>query len=556
MPTNNATRFVNSHFKDQNAYAQWSEDGYTKLRAYLGKIRVGVSDVYDTPFAKGESTHHMMRAWIKTLVSIRDTWPSLWKFEMDLAAKVGPMSVELPLSDRIPDIAHYYEDILLSSKPVDQSAMKAVIQELSSVSGLRVRAQDRTVDKMKKSSNSGAPFFTKRREVIRETVPCSSVGFGGRHPDVYSSMPYRDQQVSAVVGWRGQEGGPSKSDVKQRVIWMFPFSVNVNELQVYQPLIEACQKRNLIPAWVSMESVDKEITRLFDTKGSDDLVVATDFSRFDQHFNKHLQDCAETILRSLLTKSNHSSDWLKNIFPIKYLIPLAWDTHTDEFMGEKEFIVSYFEGYHGMASGSGGTNADETLAHRALQYEAAILHGSRLNPHSQCLGDDGILSYPGITVNDVIDAYQSHGQECNKDKQYASTQDCVYLRRWHHLNYREAGVCVGVYSTCRALGRMRYLEKFMDPSVWSTEMVNLRYLSILENVKYHPLKEQFVDFCIKRDKFRLGIDIPGFFDNIVDITEEAIDQMPDFLGYTKTLQGFEPKGILDWWIVNYLKSYR
>jgi hypothetical protein len=326
---------------------------------------------------------------------------------------------------------------------------------------------------------------------------------------------------------------------------MFPFSINVHELQVYQPLIEACQKTDLVPAWVSMESVDKHITQLFDTKSDDELIVCTDFSKFDQHFNSDMQECAKSILAGILDQSNKSENWLRDVFPIKYNIPLVFNYSSES--------VSLYKGAHGMASGSGGTNADETLAHRALQHEVAHIHGEKLNPNSMCLGDDGILTYPGITVKDVVEAYESHGQECNVSKQYASSQDCVYLRRWHHNKYRINGVCAGVYSTCRALGRLRYLERFMDPDVWSKEAVALRQISIIENCKYHPLFHEFVDFCMKRDKYRLGIDIPGFLDRIDDYAQKATDLMPEFLGYTKTLQG-EVRGIAQWDTVKYLKS--
>lgn len=553
MPKNSVTRFINNHFFEQDYRAVWTSEGYARLRTYLGNVTKGQPRVYDTPFAKGTSTNQLLKSWLSELASIRDRWPSLWEFEIDLARKVGPLSVEKPLSERFVDIAHYYNDILLPSRDILPSAMDAVLDEWSGLKGLRLRNPGLTVTKMKKSTNSGSPYFAKRRDVYLDTTPCTSVGYQGRHPDVHTWLNEDTSQeaewaAAAVLGWRGQEGGPSKEDVKQRVVWMFPFSVNINELQVYQPLIEGSQKLNLVPAWVSMDAVDKEITALFDTKAADDLVICTDFSRFDQHFNQTLQDSARTILAGLLTRNASSVSWLNDVFPIKYLIPLCWEA--------KDGKCTYFEGYHGMASGSGGTNADETLAHRSLQYEAAMLHDRILNPHSQCLGDDGILSYPGITVDDVVSAYESHGQECNVDKQYASTQDCVYLRRWHHQDYRVAGVCVGVYSTCRALGRLRYLERFMDPEVWGVKMVALRQLSILENCKYHPLREQFVRFCMKRDKYRLGVDIPGFFDNITKLAKESIDYMPDFLGYTKTLQGEGPEGIANWWIVNYLKSIR
>lgn len=532
MPKNVETKYFSSSFTESQG-----------LRSYFGNVVKGQPEVYDTPFARGESTKEMLGRWIAVLKSIDKEWPSLYKYEIDLANKVGPMSVMLPLDDRMGDIESYYDGILLPSTDLDSRALKAVISEFSKARGLRVRNQRDTIELMKKSTNSGSPFFTKRRLVTGITAPCKVSPWREEVIQVLNGNT-ETWKAAAVLGWRGQEGGPSKSDVKQRVVWMFPYAVNIRELQVYQPLIEAFQKFDLVPAWVSMESVDRRITAMFDTKADDDLVVCTDFSKFDQHFNPKMQEASRTIIEAMLTPGILQEEWLNDVFPIKYMIPLAYDWNKVKF------------GKHGMGSGSGGTNCDETLAHRALQYEAAQLAGARLNPNSQCLGDDGVLTYPGITVEDVVKAYSSHGLEMNADKQYAATQDCTYLRRWHHKNYREGGVCVGVYSTCRALGRLRYLERFQDPKFWDSKAVALRQLSILENVKYHPLKEQFVDFCMKRDKYRLGVDIPHFLDNIERVAQEKIEHMPDFLGYTRTLQseGDPTGGIAQWWIVNYLKS--
>lgn len=511
------------------------------LKSYFGNVVKGQPKVYDTPFARGETTPDLLEHWREILESIRQEWPTLWDFEEDLASKVGPLSVMLPLKQRISDIDHYYEDIHLSSAPIHSSALKAVVSEWGRVRGLNLRSQRVTVDMMKKSTNSGNPYFTKRRNVVTETVP---VCITNKYPQVLQDLPTGDWESCAVLGWRGQEGGYSKSDVKQRVVWMFPFGVNVAELQYYQPFKESMQRYGLVPAWVGMDAVDDRITAMFDSKADTDLVVCTDFSKFDQHFNRSMQDAAKTICSAMLADNPASRVWLENVFPVKYMIPLMYNYG----------LVRV--GQHGMGSGSGGTNDDETMAHRALQYEAAILNQARLNPNSQCLGDDGVLTYPGITVEDVVQAYSMHGQEMNESKQYASTQDCVYLRRWHHTKYRQRGKCVGVYSTMRALGRLRYLERFQDPDDWGPEMVALRQLSIIENVKYHPLKDQFAQFCMKRDKYRLGLDLPGFIDNLAKIANDAIDRMPDFLGYTKSL-GVDSKqayGINNWWIVNYLKS--
>lgn len=531
------------------------------LRSYFDIVRKGQPDEYRTTFARGCSIQEVLDDWRPQLESLSDKWPTLVEFENDLKAKVGPMSIMKPLSERISDIDHYYDDILLSSTPVSDSAIKAVLSEFDGIQGLLPRDWERTVQRMKKSTNSGAPYFTKRETVVSKTVPCETyydsdrkcwaMGLNFRpvtndpNGEWWKFDTGNYWKAAAVLGWRGQEGGPSDDDVKQRVVWMFPFSVNINELQVYQPLIEGCQKLNLVPAWVSMESVDQRITKMFDTKGKDDVVICTDFSKFDQHFNEDMQNAAYSILKGILTDDclGISRDWLLQVFPIKYSIPLAYD------------YGKIRVGKHGMGSGSGGTNADETLAHRALQYEAALANSSRLNPNSQCLGDDGVLTYPGITVEDVIRSYTAHGQEMNESKQYVSKQDCIYLRRWHHTDYRQGGICVGVYSTYRALGRLMEQERFYEPEVWSNKMVALRQLSIIENVKYHPLREAFADFCMKRDKYRLGIDIPGFLENIDTIAKESIDLMPDFLGYTKSMTK-DQTGLSSWWIVNYLKSKR
>lgn len=538
MPKNNESKFSD--------YFQLPNPG---LRSYFGRVRSGSSDDIRTPF--GEEYYGIpkedlpreliLNDWAPILESLSDKWPSLVQFENDQRDKVGPMSVQAPLSERFGDIDHYYDDILLPSLPITDRALKAVLSEFSAIRGIEVREQSRTVEKMKKSTNSGSPFFTKKRLVTGKTFPCRL--FERNYHVLQKLKGDSFWEACAVLGWRGQEGGPTDEDTKQRVVWMFPYAVNICELQVYQPLIEQCQYFNFVPAWVSMDAVDARITRMFNYKDADDYVVCTDFSKFDQHFNSDMANGAKTILSGLLSENLKSADWLSDVFPIKYVIPLAYD------YGKIRF------GRHGMGSGSGGTNADETLAHRALQYEAAQEDHQMLNPFSQCLGDDGVLTFRNIDVDNVIRSYTRHGLEMNADKQYVSKQDCVYLKRWHHIKYKMHGTCVGVYSTYRALGRLMAQERFYDDETWSKEMVALRQLSILENCKFHPLREKFVEFCMRRDRYRLGVDIPGFLDHIDRWADKATEDMPEFLGYTKSLQVQDNNwGVSSWWIVRYLQS--
>lgn len=533
------------------------------LRSFMYRVLSGSDEIYTTPWIKAKSpkqiqaeSQKILGAWMPQLDKIKAKWPSLYEFEKDLAAKVGPMSVMAPLSERADGITDYYKCISNTAAPISQEAIAATIAEFNKARGTILRSPGATLNKMKKSTSSGLPYFAKRRSVADVTLEdqlkiSSNIEFICEQSG--STMYF----IGAILGWRGQEGGPSVEDMKQRVVWMFPFKVNVEELRVYQPLIEIFQRFNLNPAWVSMDAVDESITRLFDSKAPEDLVVCTDFDKFDHHFNGEMQKAASTILAALLAPTPSNKRWLEEIFPIKYNIPLM--------VGISENNTAIFlTGNHGMASGSGGTNFDESLTHRALQHEAAQKAGQILNPNSMCLGDDGILSYPGITVEDVTRVYTAHGQEMNLTKQHSSAHDCIFLRRWHSDSYRKEGRCVGVYSTARALGRLMFQERYMDPEEYPdeldrTKMIALRELSIIENCKYHPLFEEFVEFCMARDKFRLGIDIPGFLNNISKLAEKATDYMPDFLGYTRSMMEGKnaprDRGINDWEVVKYLKRH-
>jgi hypothetical protein len=537
------------------------------LRAYFKHNVSGQPDDYRPPFWNKMDRSKVLRLWqsIVDASGLKDDLPTLYEYEMDMKSKVGPMSIQLPLEERIESIEQYYTCVIDAGEPISPLAIRETKKFFGKAGGIRLRALHNVVDKMRLSTNSGSWLFTKRRNVVDETL-CHHL-WCKRGVALATDMSLNDTYaLCAVLGWRGQEGGIEVDDVKQRVVFMMPFLLNIYELSFYQPAIEAMQKNDLIPAYISMDRVDQEVTALFDTKGPDDLVICTDFSKFDQHFNENLQNAAYQVISSLMSGVTRDKEfmkdfnldkmkvmvqnpqsWLDTVFPIKFNIPLICS----------EDLL--YEGPHGMGSGSGGTNFDECMAHKCLQFEAALDARQKLNPHSMAYGDDGILTYPGITAEQVIQTYTKHGQEMNPTKQYVSKHDCVVLRRWHGDNYRVNGTMVGVYSTFRALGRLLAQERYYDPDKWNDELVTLRALSILENCKWHPLFHKFIDFVLTGDKLRLGLNVPGFFDRLESLAKDAIDNFTDFLGYTKTLQQDTEQttaGINNWEVVKYLKSLR
>jgi hypothetical protein len=454
------------------------EDAETHLRSYFGKVEKGNDVDYRTPLFNERPREEILNEWWPILESKCSGMPELLDFESDLREKVGPMSIEKPLSERIDDIEAYYDLIHQDQVPLSNEALSALYNEWKGVSGIRIKTPEATWLDMKKSTSSGNPYFTKKR-IVYEDHGLGSFDGKWIRTDTGLYLP------TAILGWRGQEGGPEDDDVKQRVIWMMPMNVNVEELRFYQPLIKAAQRLNLVPAWNGNDAVDEEMTLLFDTKGKDDNVICTDFTKMDQHCNESMQASVRSFFSHILTNNDESKWWLDNIFPYKYSIPMMYD------YGE------IYTGEHGMASGSGGTNADETSFHRGLQHEAAITSHAKLNPHSQMNGDDGCVSYPGIEVDNLLPSYTRHGQEMNESKQRVSKFDAVYLRRYFNRDYRIDGIMRGTASTCRLLGKLTTQERFYDPDEWGPEMLIMRSLSIIENAKWHPAKEEFLEFCVK-----------------------------------------------------------
>jgi hypothetical protein len=185
---------------ETSGFSKYFELPNPSLRSYFGRVVQGQPDEYRTPFYKGKSVTQILDEWMPHLDVLKNKWPTLFEFENDLAKKVGPMSIMLPLKERIPDIDSYYDSILLESKPIPKSAVDAVIKEFGAVRGLRLRSQERTVELMKKSTNSGSPFFRKRRDVTEDTIPCS-VHVAELIQYLSSTDAY---EACAVLGWRGQ----------------------------------------------------------------------------------------------------------------------------------------------------------------------------------------------------------------------------------------------------------------------------------------------------------------------------------------------------------------
>lgn len=501
------------------------------LDAYLKSNVKGSDVVVRTPLFKGQDPQEVVDRWMNVLrgeLSSNSIYDGLITFEEEMRSKVGPLSCRFSLKERLPQIEEYYKYVDMGDE-VDERYIAATVQNWLSGSGrLNLASVTNVVNKMRKNTNSGVPFFTKREKALKQSLPFKIDG----QELVLTDSSYK---LACVLGWRGQEGGPSPRDVKQRTLWMFPMNANILEGRVYVPLIEYAQRNGIVAPWLGNNAVDARMTQLFKTKARDQVVIATDFTAFDQHVNLK---CQTAVRHALSYMFNDVDQWLNDIFPLKYELPLILD-------GSRMLT-----GVHGMGSGSEGTNADETVLHSIFQYEAAVSNGSELNDNSMCLGDDGVITYPGINVDSLITSYTRHGVEMNAEKQWVSDHDTVFLKRWHSQDYLIKGIAHGVYSTSRALGKLMFMERWHEE--WDENMVLLRTLAILNNVKWHPLREQFASFCIKGDKYLLGLRKPSMFVAVKRLLEHGNDQIRDVLPYTQTITG-EREPLEQWWIVKWLR---
>lgn len=499
-------------------YADLPNPGLTN---YLDHLERGQPDIYRTPYWGKAPMNQVVDEWTHLLLSNKrlDSMPGLREIELQQQKKVGPFSVIPPSKERMESVKSFWTLPKLG-EPIRPSAIAAV-KGLFTAGSLSLWSLERVVRKMRLNTNSGLPRFIRRRRA-----------WDAYGKDIQEGKPYM-----AVWGTRVQPGGPSVADEKVRDVMMMPMDLNMKESQYYYPLLEY-EIANKLPfsAGVTLRQTEVAVTQLFATKG-DALVVNTDFSKFDQHFNKRMQEAALQVLLYAFARDAH--DAIESTYWVKYNIPLL--------ISKSKAIF----GPHGMGSGATGTNPDENLAHKALQYEAAQEAKSKLNPKSLCLGDDGILSYPGISVEQVVSSYTRHGLDMNVSKQYADKHSTYYLQRYYHDSYRDKeGIMLGVYSTERALGRLLAQERFHNPETWGAKDVTYRALSIIENCNNHPCFESFVDFVKKGDKYQLGLLLPGFFDNLEKGWEEYKANY-DTLSYT---QQNETTSINDWRVIKYLKS--
>jgi len=496
----------------------------------LETLRVGKLPTPRTPLYKDLTEDQIFAKWKLTLAQEESKYPELVKYDLSRMEKVGPQGGYPPLSDRMDSFENYYKpgNISVDLEIRNDLIAKTRLLLFGNESNKRPLSYESVlkldIDMDKLNTNSGCPSYGKRTDTIIQDRAIR---------DAHSGK-WRD--YPAILGSRSQRG-------KDRFIFMFPFSTNLVEKSFLVPLMDIIRRRKVLSfsAWEGFDVVEQSIHKqgFFENYKT---LLSLDYTKMDQH-------CGEDFTQFVY-------DIIAPVFQEKFrplLKESMFHTNTIPVVIGIDKVVT---GTHGLASGSGWTNFNESVFSQAVHYLIARKVDVTLEKN-QLLGDDGVMSLP--IIDDMLPEIIAEvgavmGQEFNPDKQKISNTNIIYLQRFfsNSIFIKGSRVVAGCYPSILAINSAINPERFHDPRKWNEEMEILRWIMILENCNHSPYFEQLIEFFIEGDKFKLGLTIPGFFKRgIVKAYEEA-----------QSINGFVPsynqtnmdRGILEFDTVKYLRA--
>jgi len=488
-----------------------SESAQQSASGYFENLARGQKPTQRTPLYKDLSSNEVFDLWVdflKTRMERFDKERPLIEYDLSRLGKCGPQGGLKPLDDRLSDLFEYWQLPNTDGISWDGDCISLIRKELfGNVRDKRpltvesVVKRDQYDDKL--ITNSGSPDFAKRNDpsVLRNAIEDAKSGKWKEYP--------------MILGSRSQRG-------KERFIFLAPFSTNIVEKRYLYPLMDQIRSLNnpFFAAWEGFESVEFQFGRI-NFFNSDVSYVQQDYTAMDKYFNSMLGKLVFEITKDFYQSSYHE-EWdriIQHVFDIPVM------TQIDKLV----------KGPHGLMSGSGLTNFLESIVSYYLTcaYGGYIaLNKGNLLVESQGLGDDLVFnynsgSYSEEMVKDVMNIESGRlNLVLSPDKQRFDKHTTVYLQRFfdERLNINK-----GNYPSILALNTAMYPERFHDAAKWSAEMETLRWIMILENCKNLPYFEELIQFFIKGDKFKLGLELPNFF-----------QQLPITYENSKSIKGFVP----------------
>lgn len=449
---------------------KYNLDDYALEKLNLNNLRIekGTEDIVTTPLVKNLSVEEVISGWTKVfkgnIDKVNDVLEDIEDKQKD---KIAARSQAKPWSENDGFIYNYFDR---------EQPTYVYYPSLSYENVLRPLELTKAVELLKNNTASGLPWMLKTGDVKLELVNKAKL----------------DQLIAedypCVLFTRTQEGW------KTRYVWGYPKANATFEMTVYKPLQAVQKKLKWRAALVGPDATDEAITKMINYAIEYDFtIMSVDFTAYDASVSTNEVFNAFEYIKSKFQKQTHEDiNKMRDYF---YTCPVL----------TPDGII---RGKHGIPSGSVFTNEIGSIVQYQLYEDTGLVNME----HIQCQGDDGAILIPDELVDDLINVLPKYGKETNKSKCTIAKDWIVFLQNLYHIDYMKEGLIGGIYPTYRALCRLIYQERWSDFQQYGLEgkdFYSIRTIMVLENCKFHPLFEEFVEYIWSLDKYKLAYSDEG-----------------------------------------------
>lgn len=446
------------------------DETIASLANYFGTVLKGHSDIVKTKFGSNNDI-----ALLFAEFDINVYYPNIHKIKQeviidnDLAnrKKLGPRSRSVPWGERKDSILESYRT---QSKVIHDNDIKFKMPP--GKNNLMAIPVEEAYDKLKKSTNSGLPFYAKKGEVL----PIYK-----RNLDALIA-----RKDPAICFTRTQESW------KTRNVWGYPMADTIVEMLFYVPFLVLEKTMPYRAALLGPDDVAERMTNLLlRAQREDKILYSVDFAGFDSSvYFKYIIKAFEYV-KSCFHHCYHAM--LDEICLRFYTIALATPT-------------GILRGKHGVPSGSTWTNAIDSI----VQVGIALATGFISIFDCQVQGDDGVYIMSRENLRAFEQAFIHAGLKLEKSKSAISSKYISFCQNIYHIDNIDpkTGVVGGVYSVYRALNRLVYMERYVNLSklgIRGRDYFGIRAIAIMENCKYHPLFEDLVRYVYHKEELTLDV---------------------------------------------------